>query len=282
MAVTLTPAPSKTTAKTKRETNSAAAAATIKPATEVEPFLKMCLYGRNKIGKTQFACSSNLRTLIIDCNEKGFASVRNRPNVDIYEVSRWEDIDPIYWYLRAGKHPYEVIVIDTITMLASVGMKWVLKDEVDRDMTKDPLTPDRRSYLKLGEVLKDFIVRFRNLPYHIIFNAQEKTTAEDDEEGNTLVETHPELSPAPRSVLLSATNINARIYVREVEKEVKGVTKKVMQRRMLLGSVPRYVAGNRFDELRQVEVIPPTGALQGFLDRIYGGEKNADTQQADG
>lgn len=245
---------------------------------EVEPHLKMCLYGRNKVGKTQFACSSELPTLIIDCNEKGFASVRKRPNVKIYEVAKWEDLDPIYWYLRNGNHPYKVIVIDTITMLAAVGMKWVLKDDVERDMTKDPLTPDRRSYLKLGEMLKDAIIRFRNLPYHIIFNAQEKTSTDDDEEGNTLVETHPELSPAPRSVLLSATNVIGRIYVRETEKEVKGVTKKIMERRMLLGSFPKYVSGNRFEELKQIEVIPPTGALQGFLDRIYGGNTGADSQ----
>lgn len=278
MAVTLEPTKS-TNSRTTRDKNAADAAARIHSVSEVDPYLKMCLYGRNKVGKTQFACSSELKTLIIDCNEKGFASVRKRPNVDIYEVSRWEDVEPIYWFLRTGNHDYKVIVIDTITMLASVGMKWVLKDDLERDMTKDPLTPDRRSYLKLGEMLKDFIIRFRNLPYHIIFTAQEKTSTDDDEEGNTLIETHPELSPAPRSVLLSSTNVIGRIYVREVEKEVKGNTKKVMERRMLLGSFPKYVSGNRFEELKQIEVIPPTGALQGFLDRIYGGSTtNADTE----
>jgi phage nucleotide-binding protein len=275
LAVTLEPKTS--TNRTTRDKNAADAGGRIKSVSDVEPFLKMCVYGRNKVGKTMFACSSDLKTLIIDCNEKGFASVRKRPNVDVYEVAKWEDLDPIYWYLRNGNHEYKVIVIDTITMLASVGMKWVLKDDVERDMTKDPLTPDRRSYLKLGEMLKDCIIRFRNLPYHIIFAAQEKTSTDDDEEGNTLIETHPELSPAPRSVLLSSTNVIGRIYVRETEKEVKGVTRKIMERRMLLGSFPKYVSGNRFEELKQIEVIPPTGALQGFLDRIYGGKASADT-----
>jgi len=227
----------------------------------------MCLYGRNKVGKTVFSCSSSLKTLIIDCNEKGYASVRKRPNVEVYEVTRWEDLDPIYWFLRGGKHDYQVIVIDTITMLMSIGIKWVLKDDFDRDMSRDPLTPDRRVYLKNGEIMKDAIIKFRNLPYHIIFNAQEKTTTDEDEEGNTLIETHPELSPAPRSVLLSATNIVGRIYVSEVE--IKG--KKVMERRILLGSRPKYVSGNRFEELRPIERNP---TLQSFIDRIYG-ENNA-------
>jgi len=280
MSVTLVPTTPKPT-RTKRDESASAAEAKIQSVSEVEPYLKMCLYGRNKVGKTVFACSSDLKTLIIDCNEKGFASVRKQTNVDVYELSRWEDLDPIYWYLRGGKHEYKVIVIDTITMLASVGMKWVLKDDADRDMTKDPLTPDRRSYLKLGEMLKDAIIKFRNLPYHIIFNAQEKTSTDDDEEGNTLIETHPELSPSPRSVLLSSTNVIGRIYVRETEKEVKGVTRKIMERRMLLGTFPKYVSGNRFEELKQIEIIPKTNALQGFLDRIYGEKSNADTDQAD-
>lgn len=260
--------------KTTRDESAVKAAAKIRPVSEVEPHLKMCLYARNKVGKTVFACSSGLKTLIIDCNEKGQDSVRQQDNVDIYFVKVWEDLDPIYWHLRGGKHPYEVVCIDTITMLATVGMKWVLKDDLERDMSRDPMTPDRRSYLKLGEMLKDAIIKFRNLPYHIIFNAQEKTSTDDDEEGNTLIETHPELSPAPRSVLLSATNLIGRLYVAEAE--IKG--KKVMERRMLLGSRPKYVAGGRFPQLRGIERLKPAPYpnLQNFLDRIYGG-KSADT-----
>ena len=256
----------KTATRTKRDDSAAAAQKRIHSASKVGGLLKMCCYGRNKVGKTVFACSSDLKTLVIDCNEKGFDSVHKLPNVDIYEVRTWEDIDPIYWLLRGGEHEYKVIVIDTITMMAAVGMKWVLKDNYERDMNLDPNMPSRPSYLKLGEMLKDAIIKFRNLPYHIIFNAQEKTsTSDEDEEGNTTTETHPELSPAPRSVLLSATNLIGRIYVREVE--VKG--KKRMQRRMLVGPYPKYVSGGRFPQLKTVEINPTLG---GFLEKIYGGK----------
>jgi len=268
MAVTLKPKTIET--KATRLESAANAEGKIKSVSEVDPYLKMCCYGRNKVGKTVFACSSSLKTLIIDCNEKGYASVRKRENVEVYEVTRWEDLDPIYWFLKSGNHEYKVIVIDTITMLMSLGIRWVLKDNMDRDMTADPLMPSRPTYLKNGEIMKDAIIRFRNLPYHIIFNAQEKTTTDDDEEGNTTVETHPELSPAPRSVLLSATNLIGRIYVSEVDQKQKnGVSKKVMERRMLLGARPKYVSGGRFPELRAIERNP---TLQSFLDRIYGGE----------
>jgi len=263
---------STTSTKTKRDERASEAASKIVSVDEVEPHFKMCIYGRNKLGKTVFATSSELKTLVIDCNEHGHDSIRHLKNTKYYPAARWEDIDPIYWYLRGGTHDFEVVVIDTITMMASLGMKWVLKDDYERDMTRDPMTPNKQSYLKLGEMMKDAIIKFRNLPYHIVFNAQEKTTNEDDEEGNTVSSTHPELSPGPRSTLLSATNLIGRIYVREVEGKAG---KKIMERRLLLGSHPKYISGNRFKELRSIERLPENEKnLQKFIDRVYGG-KNA-------
>jgi hypothetical protein len=201
---------------------------------------------------------------LIDCNEKGTDSIRNRKNVTVFEMSKYEDLDPAYWYLKSSDHSHKVVVVDTVTMLAKLGMKWVLRDDVDRDLDRDPLTPDRRSWGKLGEALNEMVFRFRNLPMDVIFLAQEKqTTNQDDDEGGTTVEVHPELSPAPRSTLLSAVSVIGRLYVKEVEENEK--TK--MQRRMLLGAHPKYVAGNRFEELKYVEVNPN---LDDFLKRIYG------------
>lgn len=253
------------------------AAARIEPASASE-LIKMVVYARNKVGKTVFACSSDLPTLVIDCNERGYASVRKRPNVKVYKLRTWDDLDPIYWYLRTEDHPFKVVVIDTITMLAMVGMKWVLKDDFDRDMTRDPMSPDRRSWGKLGEMLKDAIIKFRNLEMHVIFLAQEKTSTSDDDEGGTIIETHPELSPAPRSVLLSSVDIIGRLYTKEVEIQKGGTTTKKMERRMLLGTHPKFVSGNRFDELRPIERNP---TLQGFLEKINGVNENADGTDAE-
>jgi hypothetical protein len=250
-------ATSKPTQKTR--TDAAQKAATrIHPASASDT-LAMVIYSRNKIGKTVFACSSELKTLIIDCNEEGSVSVRKRPNVDVYDLKTW--------YLRTADHPYKVLAIDTVTMLAMVGMKYVLKDDFERDMNRDPMTPDKRSWGKLGEMMKDAIIKFRNLKkrgIHVIFLAQEKTTTSEDDDGGTVMEVHPELSPAPRSVLLSSVDIIGRLYAVEVE-TTDG--KKTMERRMLLGSHPKYVSGNRFEELKKIERNP---TLQSFLDRIGG------------
>jgi phage nucleotide-binding protein len=254
---------------TTRESSIEKAIAKLKPASSIRPQVKMVVYGRNKQGKTVFACHSDLKTLLIDCNERGYASVRDRANVTIYELQRWEDLDPIYWYLRGGKHEFQVVVIDTVTMLANICMKWVLKENADRDMTADVLTPDRRSWGKLGEAMKETIIRFRNLPMHVIFTAQEKMTTNEDDDGGTVQEIHPELSPSPRSTLLSAVDIIGRIYVKEVELEND---KKRLERRMLLGAHTKFVSGNRYNELKYVERNPTFGS---FIEKINGELKNA-------
>lgn len=268
MAIVLEP--SKRTGQTKgtKTTEIEKARKRIQSVNISEP-ISMVVYARNKVGKTRFACDSDLKTLVIDCNERGTASVRKYGDrVSVYRVRQWEDLDPIFWLLRSGDHDYEVIVIDTITMLAMVCMRWVLKDDADRDFNRDPKTPDQRSWGKMGEHIKDTIIKFRNLPYHVIFTAQEKMTIAEEEDGTSTSLSHPELSPAPRSTLLSAVSIIGRMYVAETTNK-KG--KKVFERRMLLGPHEKYLAGNRFEELSYIERNPSFG---GFLKKIAG-EKNA-------
>lgn len=259
--------------KAQKIEGAAQAKALIKPASQVSGKIKLCVYGRNGMGKTTFVASSDLKTLIIDCNERGSLSIRGRPNVDIFPLEYWEQLEWVYWMLKSGDHPYEVVGIDTITGLATIGMKWVLGDEASRDASRDPLMPDKRHWGKLGESMKNTIINWRNLPYHTIFTAQEKvSTLEDDESGGTIQETHPELSPSPRSTLLGAVDIVGRLYTREVSNR-EG--KKLIERRMLVGPHPKYVSKDRSGSLGMVQRRP---TLAGFLNKIAG-EENARNEE---
>lgn len=248
----------------ERELLVAKAQKKIKPASKAKGPLRMIVYGRNGKGKTHFIGSSNLRTLIVDCNEQGVESVADRPNVDVYELSTWEEVDWVYWYLRNGDHPYEVIAIDTITMLANICMKWILHDEA-RETMRDPMMPDRRHWGKLAQLMMNTIINWRNLPYHIIISAQERTTTTDDEDtGGTIIEVHPEISPAPRSTLLSAVGTIGRIYVKEVEKEGK----KSLEWRMLVGPHEKYVSKTRIKGLPRIIRNPNLGKILEIRDKM--------------
>lgn len=245
----------------------------IQPVAEVQDYLAMVVYGRGGMGKTTFGASSGLKTLIIDFNEKGTISVRKQKNVHVYRVEYWEELDWIYWYLKAGKHDFKVVVLDTITSMAVIGMKWVLGDEQARDANRDPLMPDKRHWGKLGELLKNQIYNFRNLPMHVIFTAHERnTTTEDEESGGTIIETHPALSPAPRDTLISAVHVIGRIFTREVTERNKetGKTTKKMERRLLVGPHARYVSKLRQDPSSEVRVpnVVRKPNLKYFIDTI--------------
>lgn len=233
---------------------------------DVEDHLKMVVYGRNGMGKTTFGASSNLKTLIIDFNEQGTLSVRSRKNVMVYRVQLWDEIDWVYWYLKAGKHDYKVVVLDTVSSMAIIGMKWVLGDEVSRDASRDPIMPDKRSWGKLGQLMQNQIYNFRNLPMHVVFTAHERNTTTEDEEGGTLLETHPELSPAPRSTLMGAVHVVGRLFTRQVKP--KGQSKEITERRLLVGPHPRYASKIRKDINVQVPSVVRNPTLQYFLDNV--------------
>jgi phage nucleotide-binding protein len=269
-AVRLTPSANSSQAATKKAALVAAVPGDIIPVSEVESYLKMCVFGRNKSGKTTFAASSEKKTLIIDCNEKGWVSVRKRKNVSVYKLTKWEQKDLVYWFLKGGKHDYELVVIDTLTMLSNICMKWILHDEVDRDSTADPAMPTQPQWGKLAQLMKDTIIDFRNLPMDVIFCAQEKRVTGEDEDGGVTVEVRPEVSPATLGTLLSAVSVIGRIYTREVEGKAG---KKLTERRMLLGAHPIYTTGNRYDELKPIERNPNLGD---FYKRIEG-DLNANT-----
>lgn len=228
--------------KRTREDKILVARKRIKPVGESFKYLKLLAYGQNGKGKTRLGASGPRNVVIVDCNEKGGLSVRNFEGVDIFPIETWSDIDLAYWYLHGGNHGYETVVIDTETSLAALAMKFVLGDEASRDPTRDPMVPDKRSWGKVGELMKTQILQFRNLPMHVVFLAQERRGFTDDDE--EAPEVFPDVSPSIRTTLTAAVDIIGRMYVREVVD--KGDSKKsAVEYRMHIGPSERFITKDR-------------------------------------
>lgn len=247
----------------------------IKPAGESFEHLKILVYGQNGKGKTRFGASGPRNVLVVDCNERGSLSVRNFEGVEIFPIEVWTDIDLAYWYLHSGNHEFDTVVIDTVTSLASLAMKFVLGDESSRDPTRDPNMPERRHWGKVGELMKTQILQFRNLPMHVVFLAQERRGfSEDDEEAP---EVFPEVSPSIRTTLTAAVDVIGRVYVREVteKKEVGGKARSVTkpEYRMHIGPSSRYITKDRSESglPSVIRLGPETDNLAKLIDRIKKG-----------
>jgi hypothetical protein len=130
--------------KTSSETNDselhARVLAKIKPASELEDFVRMLCYGRSGAGKTRFAASAP-DVLIIDVNEKGTKSVRRDYNPNVFPVEYWQEINDVYWYLQSGDHPYKSYAIDGVSAMQTLCTKFILGDEASRDASRDPDMP---------------------------------------------------------------------------------------------------------------------------------------------
>jgi len=244
----------------------------IKPASKLPKRYRACFYGRSGQGKTRLA-STAPKPLLIDVNDEGTASVRNDYDPDVYEVKFWQEINDVFWFLQAGDHDYETVILDGVTSLQSLCMKFVLGDESSRDASRDPDMPSRQVYGKVGELMKTQIINYRNLPMHVIFTALErkKVTGDDaDDDMDMEIFSSPQVTPSVADTLEAAVGMIGYISTTQVYGPKKKGEKKrsrVTRIRLLVGPSSRYLTKDRYG-LMVPYVDSPN--VQTMLNDIYG------------
>jgi hypothetical protein len=222
----------------------------IKSVDEASPYLKCLVYGRNGSGKTRFAASGP-NCLIIDINEEGTRSAAGWSEADVREVRTFDDVAHGYWYLKAGNHEYETVAIDTVTALQQAAIRKVLGDQEDRDPTREPSMPDKRTWGRAGQLVNQLVLDFRNLPMHVVFLAQERIIDDEDGEGNPFHT--PDLPAGTRGTLMGSVGVMGRIYGREVKvKNKKGKRSTKWEDRMLVGPHEDYDTKDRTNQLGRI------------------------------
>lgn len=242
----------------------------VSPVGEELENLKFLIYGRNGKGKTTFGASGE-DVLIIDCNDRGTSSARKK-KAHKFTVEKWEDIDLAFWYCKAGdgKDKFKTIVIDNVSSLATLCMKFVLGDEASRDPTLDPDMPDKRHWFKVTELMKTVIINFRNLEKTVVFLAQERRGySEDDDEAP---EIFPDLSASARATLQNAVTIIGWVHTKGVRvKDPKNPKKSRIktQYRMLLGPHDTYITKVNIQDhgLPRVMVNPTIPKIMKIINR---------------
>jgi hypothetical protein len=211
----------------------------IVPAAELDPARVFLLYGRQGVGKTYLAASSP-KPLIID-TEMGTAGIRRVGGVRVLRVNHFPMMDSIYWYLKDGKHPYETVVIDTLTRLVSHALRYVAGGDTEskKQRLDEIRFTSKRDWGAATELMKDVIIRFSSLSLNVIFTAHETTYEIEDEE----IVSGPVVNPGVRQVLLGHVDITGRLVAKEVKKE--GKKHPQVERRLLLGLSESFESKDR-------------------------------------
>lgn len=211
---------------------------------EVKSFPRFLIYARNKKGKTTFGISGGIdRTLVLD-PEAGTREMKKK-NPHVWGIDRWEDIDEAYNFLKYGTHDYQWVCVDGLTKLSNMSLKYVMKLQEERSLDRIPGMVQQRDYGKSGELMKDMLVQFHNLPMGVIFTAQERQEApfdgEEDEDVEGATATYvPDMPKGVRGAANSIVDVIGRLYV---VRDDEGKT----ERRLWIGESIKYDTGYRSD-----------------------------------
>jgi hypothetical protein len=236
-----------------RDYNKIAKARIVRPGDNPNPFRRILVYGKKKVGKTTFAATAP-NVLIVDPEKGTETMVRKNPQV--WPVTKWEDYQDVWGYLRKGDHPYEWVTFDGTTRMNNMALKYVGKVQEERDLDRIPGMTDRRDYNKSGELMKTMLNQFLGLRMGIVFCAHERIiqtgrfdedTDEDSEDAPIFYV--PDLPDGVRGHLNGIVDVIGRLDWKRVQlrnpKTKEVFTRK--QRQLYVGLHERLDTGPRSD-----------------------------------
>lgn len=173
------------------------------------------IHGPQGSGKTTLAgtIAEVGPTLFIDLNgEKGIRSIQGGPfskNISVVRPPSVTALDDVFWTLAREKHPYKAVVIDSVTALQKMTMRYLLgHDETAvREIKQGTAPADIRTWGQALDVMTDTATFWfgladaqRERPLHVVMTAQTKVT--DDEDGNS--RRIPDVQRGALSIMLAA------------------------------------------------------------------------------
>ena len=204
--------------RAQSSTNTLAAAAGVAPiilADMPSDRGRWLIHGRAGSGKTSLSgtISEVGKTLFIDLTgERGTRSLEGSPyaaNIVVIRPTTVTALDDIFWYLKAGNHDYEAVVIDSLTALQKMVLRFLLgHDETAvREIKQGTAPADMRTWGQSLDVMTDTATFWYALadsgakrPMHVVMTAQTKVT--EDAHGN--IQHNPDVQKGALSITLAS------------------------------------------------------------------------------
>lgn len=160
----------------------------VMPPDLVVDYINALIYGDPGVGKTFLMGSADdddrTRPLLVFDVEGGMTTLRHKPGIDVYPVRSMADLEGGYNKLQAsikdGKMYYKTVGIDSLTELADLDMKGIMKAAYDANPDKiDKDVPDQRGWGKSRAHIRTIVRAFRDLPCNVIYIASIGTLQEE-------------------------------------------------------------------------------------------------------
>jgi phage nucleotide-binding protein len=138
-------------------------------------------YGEPGVGKTVFAGTALdhpalCPVLYLDV-DGGVITLRKRRDLEVVQVRTVAQIkqihndlyDAVDWEAEDPTLPYGTVVIDTISELAKLAMRELMVATHNNNPKQNLYVPSQREYLINGEMMREIIRAYRDLPCNVIF-----------------------------------------------------------------------------------------------------------------
>lgn len=174
-------------AKIEKTNDEIRAALEVKKPSEIIDWINALIYGPPGAGKTFLVGTADELgpTLIFDV-EGGVTTIRHR-NVDVVPIRSMKELEDGFNKLFKSIDPvtkrlyYKVVGIDSLTELADLDMKTIMKGAFNANPDKvDIDVPSPREWGKTRNHIRTIVRAFRDLPCHVIYTA---ALGESQEEG---------------------------------------------------------------------------------------------------
>lgn len=156
---------------------------------EKEDAGKWLIHGPQGSGKSTLASTiaSTGKTLYIDLvGEKGQRSFKGAPyykNIDIIRPTSVTQFDDIFYTLDSGDHDYVAVIIDSLTALQRMALRYVMRyaETSVREIKQGTAPADQRTWGEALNIMSDTAVFWygladgnREKPMHVIMTSQTK------------------------------------------------------------------------------------------------------------
>lgn len=163
----------------------------VEPPSARVDYINLLVYGEAGAGKTHLAgtAEDDPRTspvLFADI-EGGLTTIRHRTGIDVPPPIRsMKQLEDLYNDLYNSIDPdtgtmyYKTVVIDSLTELADVDMRVIMKQAFNGNPEKvDVDVPSPREWGKTRNHMRTIVRAFRDLPCHVIYTCGLGTTSEE-------------------------------------------------------------------------------------------------------
>lgn len=177
---------------------------------------RFLIHGPQGSGKTTLASTIAALgpTLFIDLvGEKGtrsFKGAEYAKNIDVIRPDSITALDEIYWALDAGGHKYKAVIIDSVTSVQKMAMRFMLgySESTVREIKQGVAPADQRTWGQTLDIMTDLATFWfgladsqRDQPMHVIMTAQTKMI--ENEDTGQIVRT-PDVQKGALSIMLAA------------------------------------------------------------------------------